>query len=348
MAFPLPVADLEFIHQSTRSLWQEGRGQRIFMTGGTGFFGCWLSESFSLINRAEKLGAHLTILSRDPKAFEQKCPHLVADPAISLLAGDARDFEYPDGEFQFVIHAATDAGTKPALVSSPGTLDTILRGTEHTLNFAGSHGARKFLLTSSGAVYGPQPTSITHLSEDYNGAPDPTRCESVYAEGKRVAELLCAVYGAQYGMECKIARCFAFVGPHLPLNALFAMGNFLRDAMRGEEIQVKGDGTALRSYMYASDLAVWLWTMLFRAPPMEAINVGSDRAVSIRELAHTISQTIRGNEAVRVSQAESHQAPMQQYVPSIQKAEADLGLKCTVSLEEAIRRTAAWYAAMKP
>jgi dTDP-glucose 4,6-dehydratase len=347
MASPLPVSDLEFIHQSTRKLWQEVRGQRIFMTGGTGFFGCWLSESFAYINRIEQLGASLTILSRDPEAFARKCPHIAHDPAISLLAGDARDFAYPDGEFPFVIHAATDAGTKPALISSPGTLDTILRGTEHTLDFAASHGTKKFLLTSSGAVYGPQPPSISHLSEDYKGAPDPTLCESVYAEGKRVAELLCAVYGAQYGIECKIARCFAFVGPHLPLDALFAMGNFLRDAMLDQKIQVKGDGRAKRSYMYASDLAVWLWTILFRAHAMTPINVGSEQVVSIQELARTIAQIIQGEDSILIAQAENNSTPLQQYVPSVRKAEADLSLTCTVSLQDAIRKTADWHSSGK-
>jgi len=122
-------------------------------------------------------------------------------------------------------------------------LAPILRGTERTLDFAVTHGTQKFLLVSSGAVYGKQPPSITHLSEDYAGATNQLRCDSVYSEGKRAAELMCAVYGAKYGIECKIARLLRVVGPYLPLDAHFAIGNFIRDAKRGDLIHVNGDGT---------------------------------------------------------------------------------------------------------
>src|SRR4051812_49271801 len=108
MAPHLPPADLEHISLHTRDLWDEMRNQRIFITGGTGFFGCWLVESFAHVNRILKLEAQATVLTRDPVAFSGKCPHIASDPAISLLKGDVRDFSYPDQEFRYVIHAATD------------------------------------------------------------------------------------------------------------------------------------------------------------------------------------------------------------------------------------------------
>jgi dTDP-glucose 4,6-dehydratase len=343
MAAPLSALDLDLVLAHTLELWREMRGQRIFVTGGTGFFGCWLVESFCHANRILGLGAEMKILTRNPGAFARKCPHLASDAAIALLSGDVKDFTYPDGEFKYVIHAATEAGAKQATENPIEMLATILRGTERTLDFAAAHGTRKFLLVSSGAVYGKQPPSITHLSEDYAGAPDPLRCESVYSEGKRAAESMCAVYGARHGIECKIARCFAFVGPHLPLDAHFAIGNFIRDAMRGDSIVVNGDGTPKRSYMYAADLAIWLWSILFRAPAMEAFNVGSDRAIGILELAYAVNAAIGSKANVRVAQEAVAGARAPQYVPSIEKAKQQLGLKCEVSLEDAIRRTAAWH-----
>jgi dTDP-glucose 4,6-dehydratase len=343
MSHPLSTADLDLIHTNTRELWNEIRNQNILITGGTGFVGCWLVESFLHVNRIERLNSHATILTRNPIAFARKCPHLASDPAITLLAGDVRDFTYPDGEFRYMIHAATEASAKQAAENPIEMLTTILRGTERVLEFAASHGAQKFLFTSSGAVYGSQPSSISHISEDYAGAPNPLECGSVYAEGKRAAELMCAVYGAKSGIECKIARCFAFVGPHLPLDAHFAIGNFIRDAMRGESVSVNGDGTPKRSYMYAADLAIWLWTILFTAPAMEAFNVGSDRAISILELAHAVVAAIGSPASVRIAQQPILGARVQQYVPSIRKAEQKLGLKCKVSLEDAVRRTAAWH-----
>jgi len=270
MTQPLPNDDLEFIQQRTECLWEELRGQRIFITGGTGFFGVWLLESLLHANRVGGLGLHATVLSRSPEAFRRAWPHLAQNSAITLLGGDVRSFVFPEGEVKFVIHAATETYAREGSGGTVDLLGTILGGAERVLQFAAHHGTEKLLLTSSGAVYGPQPEQLTHLREDYPGAPDPLHAGSAYAEGKRAAEALSVAYGEQYGMACKIARCFAFVGPLLPLDAHFAIGNFIRDAMRGEAIRINGDGTARRSYMYSADLAIWIWNLLLRAPAQQA------------------------------------------------------------------------------
>ena len=147
-----------------------------------------------------------------------------------------KNFKFPEGMFPFVIHAATEASARQAAEEPLEMLSTILAGTERTLEFAATHGAVRFLLTSSGAVYGRQPSSITHLPESYAGAPDPLDPSSVYAEGKRAAELMCSLYQRKAGIECAIARCWAFCGPHLPLDAHFAIGNFIGNVLRKEPI----------------------------------------------------------------------------------------------------------------
>lgn len=331
------------ILEHTASLWEEARGQRIFITGGTGFFGCWLSESFCLINKHLRLRASATILTRDPEAFERKCPHVVADPSVTLIRGDIRSFAFPKGEYQYIIHAATESSGKNASEAPLEILSTIVAGTERVLQFATSHGGVKFLLTSSGAVYGKQPANVTHLSEEYIGGPDPLDPSSVYAEGKRSAELLCALYGKKYGLECKIARCWAFCGSHLPLDQHFAIGNFIADALAGRTIQIQGDGTPRRSYLYSADLAVWLWTILLRAPGLVPFNVGSAHDVSILELARAVAAALNPHTAIQVARQPVPGACPSLYVPSVDRAREMLGLRETVKLEESIRRTAEWH-----
>ena len=151
-----------------------------------------------------------------------------------------------------------------------------------------------------GAVYGRQPAELTHIPEDYAGSFDPTDSRSGYGQAKRVSEFLSAMYGEAYGLETKIARCFAFVGPYLPLDRNFAVGNFLRDALAGRPIVVQGDGRPRRSYLYAADLAAWLWTILFRGRSCRPYNVGSDRDLSIAEPAQKVVEAVAPSAAVRV------------------------------------------------
>jgi dTDP-glucose 4,6-dehydratase len=334
--------DLEECLARTRGLWEELREQRIFITGATGFFGCWLLESLLWANHRLQLNAQVTILTRDPEAFEQKAPHLAADSALTILGGDVRSFPFPAGKFSHVIHAATESSVELNQQQPMLMFDTISGGTRHCLDFALKAGASKFLLLSSGAVYGPQPPEVSHVVEEWSGSPDPLCTASAYAEGKRAAELLCAMAARGTALEPKIARCFAFAGPYMKLDAHFAIGNFIRDQLQGGPIRVAGDGTALRSYMYAGELMVWLWTILFRGTPLRAYNTGSEHAVSIRELACAVAEAFTPSVQVEVLGTPGS-GPAQRYVPSTARARGELGLCCEVSLEETIRRTQRWF-----
>jgi nucleoside-diphosphate-sugar epimerase len=338
MSNPL-ARDLDHILRHTQSLWDEFRGQRIFITGGTGFFGCWLLESFAWANDKLDLNASALVLTRNPEAFRSKAPHLAAHPSIRFHMGDVRSFEFPAGEFSHVLHAATEASAKLNDENPLVMLDTIVEGTRHMLEFTRKCSVRKFLLTSSGAVYGKQPVDMTHIPEDYAGGPDLADLRSAYGEGKRAAEMLCTLYAKQYGLETKIARCFAFVGPYLPLDIHFAIGNFMRDGLQGGPIQVKGDGTPYRSYLYAADLAIWLWTILLRGVPCRPYNVGSEENITIAELAKTIAMAFQPKVEVQIIGQPILDKPVERYVPLTKRAQQELNLKETIALPDMIHKT---------
>jgi len=338
---PLPPEDLEHVLEHTRELWSEASGKSFFITGGTGFFGMWLLESFAHINDQLALGMRATVLTRDPAAFAHKAPHLAARADLRFIQGDIRSFPFPEGQFDYIIHAATEASARLNEEAPHEMLDAIVAGTRRVLDFAAQCKVKKLLLTSSGAVYGKQPSDLTHMPEDYLGAPDPLLPGSAYGEGKRLAEHMCCVHARQHSYEVKIARCFAFVGPHLPLDANFAIGNFIRDAMRGTPIQIKGDGTPMRSYLYAADLAVWLWTILFKAPHARAYNVGSDKDISIKALAFNVKNTLAATMSIEVDKSPASKM-IYRYVPSIEISKKSLCLKMSVNLTDAILKTAQW------
>jgi nucleoside-diphosphate-sugar epimerase len=338
MTNPL-AADLDHVIGHSRDLWEELRDARLFVTGGTGFFGTWLLETFAWANDRLNLGASAVVLTRDSRAFADKAPHLASHPAIAWLDGDVRTFPFPDGAFSHVVHAAT-ASSAP--VPANEMFDTITRGTRRALELAGRSGASRFLLTSSGAVYGRQPAEVTHVPEEYVGTLDPAHPAHAYADGKRAAERLCGTY-ADSTLHPTIARGFAFVGPYLPLDVHFAAGNFIRDALQGGPIRVGGDGTPFRSYLYAADLAIWLWTILLRGQPARPYNVGSERAVSIGELARLVAAAAGGGIDVRIAKTPSPGAAAERYVPSTARARDELGLAVTVELEEGLSRTVEWH-----
>jgi dTDP-glucose 4,6-dehydratase len=263
-------------------------------------------------------------------------------PSVTLHEGDVRTFEDPAGTCTHILHMATETD----LAGSPAaSFRTAVQGTEQVLGFAGRCRARKLLLTSSGAVYGLQPPEIERLLEDFGGAPRPEDPSAGYGHGKRAAEFLCVAAAAETGLETKIARCFAFVGPHLPLDANFAIGNFIRDALYRDRIEVAGDGTPRRSYLYAADLAAWLWTILFRGEPGRPYNVGSESDLSIAELARLVARVLAPEIPVHIAQQGIAGAPPTRYVPATTRAARELGLSAWIGLEEAVRRTGEWYLA---
>lgn len=337
------AADLDGILAETEKSWAELRGGRVFVSGGTGFFGCWLLESFAWANRRLGLGASAIILTRAPARFRARAPHLAADPSIQLWPGDVRTFEPPAGAFSHLIHAATPTDGDLEQSDPLALFDVIVGGTRRVLDFARSQGTPKVLLTSSGAVYGRQPPSINRLREDEPLAPPCDDPSSAYGEGKRSAELLGSLYAARHRVPAKIARCFAFVGPYQPLDRHFAVGSFIRDKLAGGPIRVRGDGAPFRSYLYAADLACWLWRILFDGAPARAYNVGSDEPIAIAELARLVAASGEPRVPVVVEQAPEPRRPPHRYVPSTERARTELGLRQTVEPGEAIRRTIAWH-----
>jgi len=333
--------DLDYILAHTEPLWDELRGQRLFITGGTGFFGCWLLESFAWANDRLGLDASAVVLTRNPGGFQRKAPHLVSHPAIDLCLGDVRQFAFPAGHFSHVIHAAAEVGALNA-GNATQVFDTIVDGTRRTLEFAGHCQAEKLLFISSGAVYGRQSAELSHVSETYSGAPDVMDPGSAYGEGKRVAELLSAIYGGIYGFEAKVARCFSFVGPYMPLDAHFAIGNFIRDGLANTPIQVKGDGYSVRSYLYAADLCIWLWTILMRGKRFQPYNVGSQDSMTIREVANAVAMAFSPASSIQIASPKETLLATSVYVPDICRAQNELGLAQIIQIDEAIRRTIQW------
>jgi nucleoside-diphosphate-sugar epimerase len=351
----LPTSDLEYVLAGADDALAALDGQRVLITGGAGFFGTWLVESIAFANRETHLGCDVTalVLPGEVAALAARYPNGLA--GVRFVGADIRTLDVRGLPKQLgqppaldaVVHAAifVDAAT---LAQNPmPTFDTAVDGTRRVLDLAHASGARRFLFVSSGAVYGAQPPELAAMPEDFNGAPDCASADAVYAQGKRIGETLCACYRRELGLETVVARCFAFVGPHLPLDRHFAIGNFMRDALAGGPVVVRGDGTPLRSYMHAADLTIWLLALLTRGAPGRAYNVGASRAVSIAEAARVVAAAAGPGVTVDVRGTPTPGAPPSRYVPSVSRARDELGLREGLPLAEAVERTMAWLRATR-
>jgi dTDP-glucose 4,6-dehydratase len=326
---PSPLAtDLDEIVERSRDDLATLRGSRLFISGGTGFVGKWLLETILWANDRLNLEVRATVLTRDPASFESQARHLATAEAITLLPGDSRTFEIGAETYDGVVHAATPASAEandrePALV-----LETIVDGGRRVLELASRSGSIPVLFTSSGAVYGNMPEGMSRFAEGYAGAPDPLLARSAYHEGKRVGELQCALYARS-----------SKIGPYLPLSRHFAAGNFIRDALRGSSIEVLGDGTAVRSYLYAGDMVTWLLAVFVRGEPLRAYNVGSEDAIDMKGLAAAVARCVTApTPTIRIlGRPVTGQA--HRYVPDTARARTELALSQTVPLPKALERT---------
>jgi dTDP-glucose 4,6-dehydratase len=341
----LAERDLDEIVEGTSEVFRGLGGARVFVTGGTGFFGVWLLAALAHARRRLGVDVEVTLLSRDPDAARAKHGPMLEDAAAELVRGDIRTFAFPSGTFTHVIHGATAASAALNANAPREMFDVIVDGTRRALELATRSGAERFLLLSSGAVYGPQPPAMTNTPESYGGGPSPLDPRSAYGEGKRAAELLTTIWAASEGKKAVSARGFAFVGPHLPLDTHFAVGNFMRDGMSGGPIRILGDGTPYRSYMYGTDLATWLWTMLAKGRAGAAYNVGSDDGRPLRAIAERVAAATGTTVHVAKEATPERLASPERYVPATALAQDELGLSLRVGLDDAIARTIAFHRA---
>ncbi len=297
------------------------KGKCFFVTGGTGFFGKSLLD---LMKKGFLAESFLTILSRDGDGFLKKYPEYADLKNVTFVQGDVRDFSFPPGKFDIIFHGAASAVT----TLPPGEMRAvILEGTKRVLQFARSCRAEKLLFVSSGAVYGDFFSFDENISENFPCAP-----VTEYGIAKLEAEKMCL----DSDIASVIARCFAFIGPRLNLDIHFAAGNFLRNCLKGEKIVIKGDGTPLRSYLYADDLIEWLFAIIARGEAGEIYNVGSPAAVSIKELAEEIASHFTPVPEIEILEKMIPGKAPQRYVPDVSKVQRVLGVDIQVPLAEAV------------
>lgn len=333
-----PIEDLENIY--SRVNFKKIQGENLLLTGGTGFIGRWILESILYANEKSLEQINLYILSRDPEAFLKNYPNYNSFKTVNFIQGNVEENVTLECKVKYIIHAAAESESRMNKNFAFDSINTIAYGTKNILDFAVKNKIKNLLYISSGAVYGNNTTS--KIDELYSGSPL-IETKNAYGESKRFAELLCKVYSDKFNLNVAIMRCFAFVGPGLPLDKNFAIGNFIKNCLNKEFISIKSDGTAIRSYMYAGDLTVWLLEALVNSSGCEVFNVGSDQEISIKCLAEKIASISNNKLGLRIEGVSDNSKNPDHYVPLTDKIKTNFSLELMYSLDESIKKTLGYY-----
>lgn len=314
-------------------------GRSLAVIGGTGFFGKSILDAFGRGLLAPWGIERVVAASRRPETLRRDHPELIG-PGVELATLDITSGATLP-RVDYVIHAANTTDARAYAADPSRERATILAAAERFVARAVADCPDAAVVyTSSGAVYGQQSTGVAALEEDapLAGVEGLVAYKRDYAEAKRHAEETIARYGRERGARVAIARCFAFVGPYLPRDQHFAVGNFLADGIAGRPVVVNARHPVFRSYMHADDLVRWLLTIADAAvPACPVYNVGSDEGVDMADLAARVAARY----GVPVQLPERADVPVDRYVPSIARAGRDLGLKLNFDLDRALDATVA-------
>jgi nucleoside-diphosphate-sugar epimerase len=307
----------------------------LLIIGGSGFFGKSILDGFKRGLLDQWQISSIIILSRDASRLKLEAPNLL-DSNVTLYNGDILKIDFLP-EADFIIHAAASTDIRQYLNHSEAEKINIQKGTDHFCSLIRKNKIKsKILYVSSGAVYGAQPSELLAIPEDFI----PTRMINEkgkidYGIAKQNAEYSIQSI-AKDGFNVSIARCFAFIGPWLPRDQHFAIGNFISNVLNQNPIHLKSNYKVYRSYMYADDLVKWLLTIVDIASNKCPIyNVGSDEIVSLDDLARKLGATFK----LDVIIPDQYSKKIDRYIPSIEKAKRNLNLTLSFNVMQGFQET---------
>jgi dTDP-glucose 4,6-dehydratase len=312
---------------------------RVLLTGGTGFVGKWLIETAKIACDNGATSFEIVVPTRSLNSKHALETKSIGFKNLSFVEGDILSQTLDFGSIDSIVHAATPASAK-LTSENPSEMFRINKvSTESVLKYA--HDKMPLLFTSSGAVYGVQPQSVSHIAESIMEPNPPTDELNSYAKGKQVAEKLCLTAGTHDTCAPKIARLFAFSGRYLPRNTHFAIGNFIQNALDRKPILINSDGRSRRSYLYGADMATWLWSALSVSHLEVPLHIGSDHSVSILELAKVVaeasSEILNYTPDIKVADTPKDNDSFHQYVPANNATKQILNVDDWTSLKHGIR-----------
>lgn len=319
--------------------WSVLKNKRLFLTGGSGFFGLWILSAINILNRDYNFGIRCDVLTRSAR-LQASLPFLVGQHDFRLIESDVRSVDLSGRSYDIVIHAATTSARETFDgASSLDKFELLVDGTRNVSKQFEFLRCKRAVFLSSGVAYGPSKFNRPFSEKDLN-APCTIAAETGLAHGKRAAEFIFSEYCKRADISFKIARCFSFVGAGLPHDLHYAIGNFISSALAQQNIIIQSDGQMVRSYMDMRDFVIWLGLLLGSQSKEQIYNIGSEEAVTIGDLAKLIVRILKSNVKISTLGNKSHTVGNEvrsYYVPCTQLFHEEFKPPTSITLEIAIR-----------
>ena len=305
--------------------------KQILVTGGAGFLGSHLCD------RLVATGTHVVCVDNFFTGSRNNVAHLMSSPNFELVRHDVTFPLYI--EVGRIFNLACPASPVHYQHDPVQTTKTSVHGAINMLGLAKRVRAR-ILQASTSEVYGDP--EVHPQREDYWGKVNPIGLRSCYDEGKRCAETLFFDYHRQHNLDIKVARIFNTYGPRMHPHDGRVVSNFVVQALKGEDITIFGDGQQTRSFCYVDDLIEGLLRLMDSATGVTGpINLGNPSEFTMLELAERVLHLTRSTSKLAFKPLPSDDPRQRQ--PDIGLAQQALGWKPTVSLEDGLKETIAYF-----
>ena len=269
-------------------------GSKILISGSTGLVGTLLVDVLMFLNRNYNANITVFALCRNYLRAKDVFNVYKNDTLLSIIA---HDINLPieslpiSDTVDYVIHMASNTHPLDYSHDPIGTITSNVIGTKNMLDFAESHHTKRFLFTSSNEIYGENRGDVVLFDERYCGYIDCNTLRAGYPESKRCGEALCQAYKSQKNIDIVVARLTRSYGATLKDNDSKAMTQFIRKAVKGEDIVLKSQGEQMYSYTYVSDAVAGLFFVLLCGVNGEAYNVADGRSdIKLKLIAEILAK----------------------------------------------------------
>lgn len=265
--------------------WEKLKNKTVMITGASGMVGSYMLYVLLMLNDEKHYGIKVDAVMRNVN----KLPEEIRNREdVNVVVADVTK-DIPDvGDIDYIIHAASPASP---LIMQNQPVETIAAntiGTFKTLELAKEKNAEGYLFISSREIYGQPDEGQEFFYENTYGFVDQLNPRSCYSEGKKAAETMCVCFHEEYGLNTKIVRLAHTYGPGMSIYDGRVQADFLKNVYHNEDIVLKSEGTAVRTYTYIADAIAGMYRILLDSEDI-VYNIGNEAGkVSIRDLAEIL------------------------------------------------------------